>query len=149
MSSTHFVSLLIAHAQPTHSHTRTHTREIFSIPKDALRYSNILGLDVYTKVRGDDKTGVSRCSVLPKHYKKLAQSKGRQAWITELQAEPWNPSSFTTADLDEIYEKVVSLKFDTVLLWGFEKWLDNKVNRREMKMWDAVSEKTKLFLKLK
>jgi len=75
--------------------------------KDALRYSNILGLDVYSKVRGDDTTGVERAGKLPKHYKELAEAKGREAWITELQAESWNPSSFEPEDLRSLLKKVV------------------------------------------
>ena len=74
--------------------------------KDALRYGNILGLDVYSKVRGDDTTGVERAGKLPKHYKELANAKGREAWITELQAESWNPSTFDPDDMKSLLKKV-------------------------------------------
>ena len=108
--------------------------------KDALRYCNILGLDVYSRVRGDDKTGEQRASTLPKHYKQLANGKGREAWITEAQAEPWNPSSFDKDDLSSLLSKLQKGEFDTVFLWGFEKWLDNKLNKDDDDLWKAVKE---------
>jgi hypothetical protein len=108
--------------------------------KDALRYCNILGLDVYSRVRGDDKTGEQRAGTLPKHYKALANGKGREAWITEAQAEPWNPSSFDREDLTGLLGKLEKSEFDTVFLWGFEKWLDNKLNKDDHELWDTVKQ---------
>jgi hypothetical protein len=78
--------------------------------------------------------------VLPKHYKALANAKGREAWITEAQAEPWNPSQFTKEDLDSLLAKLAKSDFDTVFLWGFEKWLDNKLNKDDDELWKAVRE---------
>mmetsp|Transcript_21109 Transcript_21109/g.42069 ORF Transcript_21109/g.42069 Transcript_21109/m.42069 type:complete len:319 (-) Transcript_21109:74-1030(-) len=106
--------------------------------KDALRHANVLGLDVYTKVRGDDTTGEQRSGLLPRHYKALANSKGREAWVTECQAEPWNPSHFERDDLELLLAKLGKAKFDTVFLWGFEKWLDSKLNKDDDEMWNAV-----------
>jgi hypothetical protein len=115
--------------------------------KDAIRHSNILGLDVYSKVRGDDTTGEKRCRMLPSHYSQLANSKGRGCWITELQAEPWNPSTFDANDMESLLEKV--REFDTIFLWGFEKWLDLRNNRDEHEMWEAVKIATAKHLQTK
>ncbi|GMI19780.1 hypothetical protein TrCOL_g2253 [Triparma columacea] len=106
--------------------------------KDALRYCNVLGLDVYSKVRGDDSTGEHRSGVLPKYYKQLANSRAREVWITEAQAEPWNPSHFDSEDMKLLLAKLNKSKFDTVFLWGFEKWLDSKLNKDDETMWNAV-----------
>jgi hypothetical protein len=34
--------------------------------------------------------------------------------------------------------KLNKSKFDTVFLWGFEKWLDSKLNKDDETMWNAV-----------
>lgn len=116
--------------------------------KDALRYGNILGLDVYSKVRGDDTTGVERAGKLPKHYKELANAKGREAWITELQAESWNPSTFDPDDMKSLLKKVSDADFTSVFLWGFEKWYDAKINKGDDDMWKAVKLATANFLNI-
>ena len=85
---------------------------------------------------GDEKTE-RRCVTLPAELRALARSVGRDAWITESQAEPWPPSKF---DVDTMRWLVATHKaqgFGCVFLWGFEVrgsfakdvWIDDPPRR--------------------
>jgi hypothetical protein len=52
-----------------------------------------------------------------------AQRIGRQAWVTEAQAEPWGPRSFEPADIATVVQGVREAGHDRVLLWGAEHWM--------------------------
>ncbi len=91
--------------------------------------SDVLGLDVYTGV------GMSRAAdcwtARAAGWLSLAASARRQVWITELQAEPWEP---TPATLDQPlstsptriaadFATLRRLGYSEILLWGSEYWL--------------------------
>ena len=61
----------------------------------------------------------------------LARKQGKQAWITEAQAEPWeslnvnyvDPKSTSPQAIRGIFENLRDAGFTTVLFWGSEYWL--------------------------
>jgi len=99
--------------------------------------NDILGLDVYTEIGysflGQD--GVSHAgsdwAVKAGHWRGVAASEGKRAWITEAQAEPWEASISSYGDprstlADDIGARFASIRgqgFGTILLWGSEYWL--------------------------
>jgi hypothetical protein len=102
-----------------------------------LTRGDVLGLDVYTAIgyqflgqdhmsRADGDWPDQLARVLD-----LAHKQGKQAWITEAQAEPWDASGNTYADpkstspqaIRGIFENLKDAGFSTVLFWGSEYWL--------------------------
>jgi hypothetical protein len=63
--------------------------------------------------------------------RELARSQGKQAWITEAQAEPWesgvnsdvNPKSTSPQAIRSLFANLKDAGFSTVLFWGAEYWL--------------------------
>jgi hypothetical protein len=102
-----------------------------------LRKGDVLGLDVYTAIGyqflGNDH--MSRADGdWPDRLAKvhdLARSQGKQAWITEAQAEPWESDSNSYADpkstspqaIRSLFANLKDAGFSTVLFWGSEYWL--------------------------
>ena len=89
---------------------------------------DVLGVDVYTGV------GVSRAADCwpgrAAGWLSLAASARRQVWITELQAEPWEPTPATldrplSTSPERIIADVATLRrlgYREILLWGSEYW---------------------------
>jgi hypothetical protein len=103
----------------------------------ALNKRDILGLDVYTAI-GYRFLGQNRLSRADSDWPdrlealhKVAVSQGKQAWITEAQAEPWEASreTFTTPKstspqaIRGIFNNLSDAGYTTVLFWGSEYWL--------------------------
>lgn len=73
--------------------------------------------------------------------------KGKEFWITELQAEPWepnqklhesdNPPSFSPTDFKRNLDYALSLSPNTILFWGFEYWLSRKL-KGDLRYWDEI-----------
>ena len=98
---------------------------------------DILGLDVYTEIgyRFLGQDGVSHAgsdwATKAGHWGRNARAQSKQAWITEAQAEPWEPSIASYGDpkstlADDIPKRFASIRaegFGTILLWGAEYWL--------------------------
>lgn len=95
------------------------------------------GLDVYIRI-GYRVLGFERVAKAAGDWPAVAvglraraEANGRQAWITEAQAEPWeaspatylHPLSFAPGDIATVVAAVREAGFDTVLLWGSEYWL--------------------------
>ena len=114
--------------------------EADSAERDGLSVLNkgdVLGLDVYTAIGyrflGQDQ--MSRADGdWPDRLAKvrdLARRQGKQAWITEAQAEPWetgansdiNPKSTSPQAIRSLFVNLKDAGFSTVLLWGSEYWL--------------------------
>jgi hypothetical protein len=102
-----------------------------------LAHGDVMGLDVYTAI-GYRFLGVDHLSRAdsdwPDRLEKLrqtAQRRGRQAWITEAQAEPWeaspdtysDPRSTSPAQIRSLFQDLKEAGFNTILLWGSEYWL--------------------------
>jgi hypothetical protein len=94
-----------------------------------LNEGDALGLDVYTRI-GWSLGGLRRASAARASWPEEAQAiaaearaANKQAWLTEVQAEPWGADSFSPTDLATVYRALVGQGFDRVFLWGAEHWL--------------------------
>jgi hypothetical protein len=98
---------------------------------------DVLGLDVYTAI-GYQFLGSDHMSHADGDWpdrlarvRALAHKQGKQAWITEAQAEPWessdlnfvNPKSTSPSAIRGIFANLKDAGFTTVLFWGSEYWL--------------------------
>jgi hypothetical protein len=104
---------------------------------ELLSPGDILGLDVYTKIgytflgRDAVASASSNWAGAAGQWRRQADEQGKGAWITEVQAEPWEVSSKTLADpksttAADIPGRVMALRsqgYTTILLWGAEYWL--------------------------
>jgi len=102
-----------------------------------LRSGDILGLDVYTAIgyRFLGQDHLSRAdSGWPEQigrWRHAAGSEGKQAWITEAQAEPWeasiktysDPRSISSSQIESVFADLREAGYTTILLWGSEYWL--------------------------
>lgn len=111
-----------------------------SAERDALSLlgkGDVLGLDVYTAIgyRFLGRDNMSHADAdwpdrLAK-VRELARSQGKQAWITEAQAEPWesgvnsdvNPKSTSPQAIRSLFANLKDAGFSTVMFWGSEYWL--------------------------
>ena len=103
---------------------------------------DILGLDVYTEIGYSflGQVGVSHAgsdwASKAGHWRTVALEQGKQAWITEAQAEPWEASMDSYGDPrstgpEDIHSRFASIRaqgFGTILLWGSEYWLWRAAN---------------------
>ena len=102
-----------------------------------LHTGDVLGFDVYTKIgykflgRSQVATANDDWDDHVAKWRDIADSQGKHAWVTEMQAEPWeadqstlaNPQSFAPADLERMFHDLKESGQQTVLLWGAEYWL--------------------------
>ncbi len=102
-----------------------------------LRSGDILGLDVYTAIgyRFLGQDHMSRAdSGWPEQIGRwlhAAGHEGKQAWITEAQAEPWeasiktysDPRSVSPTQIQSVFSNLRDAGYTTILLWGSEYWL--------------------------
>lgn len=116
-----------------------------------LNRGDILGLDVYTAI-GYEFLGQTRMSHpdadWPDRLAKvgdLARRQGKQAWITEAQAEPWessassyrNPKSTSPQAIRNIFANLKEAGYTTILFWGSEYWLSRE-DRGDTRWVDTV-----------
>ena len=98
---------------------------------------DVLGLDVYTAI-GYQFLGQDHMSHADSDWpdrlarvRDVARQQGKQAWITEAQAEPWesapspnaNPKSTSPQPIRSVFANLKDAGFTTVLFWGSEYWL--------------------------
>lgn len=101
-----------------------------------LAQDDILGLDIYRRI-GYGRLGL-RLVTRSRHWQRntahwvaRAAAKGKQAWVMEAQAEPWEPHAYAAGQPrsyrpDDLAVTVAGLReagCSTVLLWGVEHWL--------------------------
>ena len=114
--------------------------EADSAERDGLSVLNrgdVLGLDVYTAI-GYRFLGQDHMSHADGDWpdrlarvRDLVRRQGKQAWITEAQAEPWESAANSYADpkstspqaIRSIFANLKDAGFGTVLFWGSEYWL--------------------------
>src|SRR6266550_7978428 len=114
--------------------------EADSAERDGLSVLNrgdVLGLDVYTAI-GYTFLGQDHMSHADADWpdrltrvRDVVRKQGKQAWITEAQAEPWEPGVNSYADpkstspqaIRSIFANLKDAGFSTVLFWGSEYWL--------------------------
>jgi hypothetical protein len=102
-----------------------------------LKRGDVLGLDVYTAI-GYQFLGQEHMSRADANWPDrmarlhdLAKQQGKQAWITEAQAEPWesagnsyaDPKSTSPQAIRSIFANLKDSGYTTVLFWGSEYWL--------------------------
>ena len=126
------------------------------IKNDVIENVDIVGLDVYPKhpvvlpiienfpiyIKNFVKENSYRKLVgkIKRHQKKF--------WITELQAEPWepgevltkkkNPPSFILEDFEKNLNFILKLNPEVVLFWGFEYWLYRKLKKDDDRYWNEA-----------
>lgn len=80
-----------------------------------------------------------------------ANEKEKKAWITELQAEPWEPGKLVHLERGEelicpiqsytaIFKELRSLDFEVIFLWGVEYWYFRKIQHGDSSWMDAMQE---------
>lgn len=103
---------------------------------DLLGAGDVLGLDVYTAIgaMSEGMPVVRRADAgwadSAARWLRTARDRGRDAWVIEAQAEPWEPThdtyahplSFAPRDLIANFERLAVGGFTTILLWGCEYW---------------------------
>jgi hypothetical protein len=105
-----------------------------------LAEADVLGLDIYP-ARGVRSHGLDLIFTWPRwawepvvaDLQRLARAKGKEAWIMEAQAEPWEPGRLVYTDRPRsrsaqpetaarTFAQLRAAGFPTVLLWGVEYW---------------------------
>ena len=123
---------------------------------ESLRLGDILGVNVYPVVGHRWFFTTSYYWTTPKERNEYLSSvlqrpaRGtKPVWVTELQAEPWEPDLLVyteqapppTGDpalLQQNIEELRALGIDTVLLWGAEYWQFRKTHYHDTAWWDEV-----------
>ncbi|MGB3057494.1 MAG: beta-galactosidase [Candidatus Omnitrophota bacterium] len=119
---------------------------------ESMKIGDILGLNVYPVV-GQDLFGLKfyfwttrrERNVYFSRLMHLVKEKGKEAWIMELQAEPWEPGHLAykgkerpptgrPGELPDLFREFSSLGYNTIFLWGAEYWL-HRQKRHQDKLW--------------
>lgn len=100
-----------------------------------LDFGDILGLSVYPVYPGQPKIKDNDWKIFGDWLKK-AKTAGKEAWVTEMQAEPWpkegesrvfkdplGNSSCKPKDIKLYFFRLRDLGFKNILLWGAEFWV--------------------------
>lgn len=100
-----------------------------------LRPGDVLGLDVYRRIGLPDGTVAEAAPDwirFASRWERRAHLLGIETWVTEAQAEPWEPGSGRhwtdprsqiPEDAPDLVRRLVDADFRTILLWGAEYWL--------------------------
>jgi hypothetical protein len=113
--------------------------------RTSLALADAVGINVYTKVPiGNSPFYVE---ALPPFWNKLKQwqqilvTSGKEAWIAEAQAEPWEPNELVAvkkidypsshpARVQTLVTRLTAIGYTTILLWGCEYWYWHQKNGR-------------------
>ncbi|MFH1395745.1 MAG: beta-galactosidase [Candidatus Omnitrophota bacterium] len=108
--------------------------------KEYIKMADIVGINVYPivgcKILFKNFSFETTLNEREKYFSPLIKSihaHNREVWVTELQAEPWEPGHLVytkeqqpkTASTDitrELFKEMDELGVDTILLWGAEYW---------------------------
>jgi hypothetical protein len=101
-------------------------------PGEMLAAGDALGLDLYVakpgtplKFTSPDLRSIWKQQALD-FWAGQAQSRGKELWLAEMQAQPWsNSSGFAPANLVASAVDYRQVPLQVVLLWGVETWLDD------------------------
>ncbi len=94
--------------------------------KDALDLSDIIGFDIYPNCPIKISDSKEKIHGVVNEIK----NKGKEFWITELQAEPWE-KPFNSKDIIDNFNLSSELEPEILLFWGFEHWLWKKLQGDE------------------
>ena len=103
---------------------------------DCLQPGDVLGVDVYTRIGytflGGRQVATASADWTDRldHWSSTAAAERKRLWVTEAQAEPWEPDSttaaapisFSPADMLATFDALRDNGDQTVLLWGAEYW---------------------------
>jgi len=98
---------------------------------------DVLGLDIYKHIGfqlfGVElvRTASADLAASAGRWLQAATQAGKEAWIIECQAEPWEPTMATYGtpktldppEVEEMYTQLRAAGYTTILLWGCEYWL--------------------------
>ena len=126
----------------------------------ALKLADIVGFDLYFRhpipyMKFFKKyIGQLDSKVKIKRIVKDVKKQGKDFWIAELQAEPWepgeivtkkkNPPSFLPKHFETNLNYAKDLEPEVVLLWGFEYWYWKK-EKGDSRYWKSAKEAIKKF----
>jgi hypothetical protein len=123
---------------------------------DLLPLVDILGLDIYltvgARIAGFPIYFHATDDVVQRKladYQAEASSLGREIWITEAQAEPWepgrivdvrpeNPPSQTPHAMLRTVEVLRAAGMQTILLWGVEHWYMRRTVHQDPTWWESA-----------
>ncbi len=114
-----------------------------------------IGFDVYTRVPSPVPM-FDYIETLPpfwwnlRSWAEYVTKNGKEAWIAESQAEPWEPNKVVAIEKSvypssnpnraiRLSSRLVSLGFNPISLWGSEFWYWHR-KRGNMEWWDAMEE---------
>ena len=131
--------------------------------KKAQKYADIIGFDFYLRVPSPFLNKLKKYfgPVVPRWLTKRTfdslRKNGKEAWIVELQMEPWepgeivsqknNPESFLSKHFKKNLSYGKNLKPDVILLWGFEYWYWRLEKYKDQRYWSIASKEISSFLK--
>ncbi len=124
---------------------------------DLMDGADILGMDVYPSI-GLHVLGRDiylnwmnwSWDAMALRLQRLAEERGKQAWVMEAQAEPWEPregdasGAGATPSLDparavQVYERLREGGFQAILLWGVEHWYVRRERYDDNTWWEAMA----------
>jgi hypothetical protein len=101
-------------------------------PLPTLGLGDVLGLDLYVVTPSTPLTDAGAVERIRwkeealEYWVRRAGSVGKQLWVTEMQASPWNETTgFTADDLVASAHLYRRGGASVVLLWGVEGWLSD------------------------
>ncbi|MFQ5952563.1 MAG: beta-galactosidase [Candidatus Omnitrophota bacterium] len=124
--------------------------------RECLELCDVLGLNVYPvigqKVLFMDiyfRTTRQQRDMYFSKVISIARSEGKDVWIMELQAEPWEPGHLVykekkqpltgnPEEVKESFEEFRNLGVDTILLWGAEYWHYRETRHKDAKWQNTV-----------
>jgi len=124
--------------------------------QEAIELCDILGLNVYPVVGhsclGFDFRFRTHARERKEYLKGIinhAKAKGKTVWVTELQAEPWEPGKLVHVEKDspttsspqsyKLYvDELESLGIETILLWGAEYWYFRRTCHLDNLWWETA-----------
>jgi hypothetical protein len=132
---------------------------LWSRAQQALASADVLGLDVYPsrtlRIFGSELTvrwPAWIWSGLLGDLHALASSQDKDAWIVEVQAEPWTSSGgrlppaawpgavVAPSSVEGVVGRLEAVGYRTILLWGVEHWEAQRSHGQDASWWAAASE---------
>lgn len=118
--------------------------------RDSLAVADAVGFNVYTKVPWGDSGAYLEpedafWNQLESWQREIVRD-GREAWIAEAQAEPWEAKKLVANDradypsasprrMQLLVDRLARSEYSTVLLWGCEYWYWQKTQGRSLWWW--------------
>ncbi len=126
--------------------------------QDSLELCDILGINVYPKIgqkfwgqRFYFRSGKNRRLLYFGDIIQRAKEANKEIWVTELQAEPWEPGLLVykferhpptglPSDTQLILEEMRGMGYNTFLFWGAEYWYYQKTVHENPEWWEMITD---------